>query len=763
MSSLPLTLRPLAVLALLFLTLTSTAQAQSNSEFTTWVGELRNVQPDPARIAQVSDLTLQRDEGSFHFASGTLHLLQPVRGRTVGAVFVGEGMFRVNAPIPVEQAQIRRLLGTVGVEQPFRTAVLFFTDLTEQELTGSLAFGAGAPAPDAGREVIEALKYLSDAGGWIAEDFATPMVNQIPGFFYAHVAQDRGDPLMFVVNPTDFEEVGLLRRMAGGGDRREVIASFHRRAEYETGTSLPQEALDLVRVDGYDVEAWIENDLDFRARALVRLTPLAEHRWIPFTLHPALHVDSVRWSDGKEVLAHRAGASGTLWIDLDSAPEGPMELTMTYQGEILAQERGLWVAVADHHSWLPLYQYGRLIPYRVTFHTAERLRVASLGTRVSETRADGVVTTVWETPPLRGMTFNVGRFEEHRPEDPGRTLLVQVDEGAHRRLGTMADDANMMLLQQDDMAAAVADDVTRAFRFFDAVYGEAPVRDFIASEIPYSHGEAFEGLVLLSWATFQNTSSQGFDEMFRAHEVAHQWWGIGVRPATYRDQWLGEGFSEFSGLWYAARVQGDVEMYMKRLRETREAIIKRGPDVAPISLGPRVANAENPRDHQLIIYEKGAWVLHMLRSMLMDHESGSDALFDRIIKAFYSERFGRAANTEHFRAIVERELGSDMGWFFDQWVHGSAIPKYTFAYQLEDRPNGAVKARIRVRQEGVPDDFRMIVPIQLDFGSAGTAIVRVDVNGPLTEQDLPLLPQRPQTVQLNPAEAVLAEVETEDW
>ena len=35
-------------------------------------------------------------------------------------------------------------------------------------------------------------------------------------------------------------------------------------------------------------------------------------------------------------------------------------------------------------------------------------------------------------------------------------------------------------------------------------------------------------MVHLSWATFQQTSTQGEDEVFRAHEVAHQWWGMGV-------------------------------------------------------------------------------------------------------------------------------------------------------------------------------------------------------------------------------------------
>ena len=67
---------------------------------------------------------------------------------------------------------------------------------------------------------------------------------------------------------------------------------------------------------------------------------------------------------------------------------------------------------------------------------------------------------------------------------------------------------------------------------------------------------------------------------------------------------------------------------------------------------------------------------------------------------------------------------------------------------------------VRVRQEHVPEDFQMVVPILLDFGDAGTAVVKVLVRGPLTEAELPLLPMKPSKVEFNPFEAVLAETKT---
>ena len=78
-------------------------------------------------------------------------------------------------------------------------------------------------------------------------------------------------------------------------------------------------------------------------------------------------------------------------------------------------------------------------------------------------------------------------------------------------------------------------------------------------------------MVHLSWVTFQQTDQQGEDEVFRAHEVAHQWWGVGVDFTSYHDQWLSEGFSDFSGLWYLQTVRKDNDKYFGMLRRWRTA------------------------------------------------------------------------------------------------------------------------------------------------------------------------------------------------
>ena len=216
-------------------------------------------------------------------------------------------------------------------------------------------------------------------------------------------------------------------------------------------------------------------------------------------------------------------------------------------------------------------------------------------------------------------------------------------------------------------------------------------------------------------------------------------------------------------LWPALFEVTSQALFVDRLKETREAILKRRDEAAPISLGTRVGDSENPGDYQIIVYQKGAWVLHMLRNLFVDLDTGSEEGFVRLMNDFYMTYFGQTATTEQFQAKVEEYAGVDMSWFFNQWVHGSSIPTYHFSYNVEELESGEFKATVRVRQEDVPDDFQMLVPVLIDFGQQGSAMVRINVHGAVTEEELPILPMRPEKIELNPAEAVLAETRTERW
>jgi aminopeptidase N len=320
-------------------------------------------------------------------------------------------------------------------------------------------------------------------------------------------------------------------------------------------------------------------------------------------------------------------------------------------------------------------------------------------------------------------------------------------------------------VQQSKMRERVGNDVVQSLRFFQEMYGPAPVKHFYATEIPYFHGEAFPGMVHLSWTTFQNTSDDGSDELFRAHEVAHQWWGIGVDFTSYHDQWLSEGFSTFSGLWYMQAARKNNKKYFNMLEQWRTHILMRKEEPGPISLGYRVyaSRDEDENDYETIIYEKGAWVMHMLRVLMLDMKTMNEDRFTGMMRDFYRKYEGRRASTEDFRRMVEKHTNADMGWFFDQWVYSASVPTYRWAHRVEPAADGQYRVRLQVRQENVPPEFQAYVPVTVDLGKDRQARVRVKVKGPKTEIELPLMPEKPKDVKFNDLEGVLADVKTGGW
>ena len=162
----------------------------------------------------------------------------------------------------------------------------------------------------------------------------------------------------------------------------------------------------------------------------------------------------------------------------------------------------------------------------------------------ADTQGNTIVSKWVSEMPTNQVSFNIGDFKEFSVTDPRiPPVTVQINSEAHRLI-------NRYIPASRSAEQDVSVDVVNSLAFFTNVFGQPLFHSYYATEIPYFHGQAFPGMIHLSWYTFLGMSSKGEDESFRAHEMAHQWFGIGVEPAGERDAWLSEGFSEFAGMWY---------------------------------------------------------------------------------------------------------------------------------------------------------------------------------------------------------------------
>ncbi|HLT48464.1 MAG TPA: M1 family aminopeptidase [Rubricoccaceae bacterium] len=189
-------------------------------------------------------------------------------------------------------------------------------------------------------------------------------------------------------------------------------------------------------------------------------------------------------------------------------------------------------------------------------------------------------------------------------------------------------------------------------------------------------------------------------EALIAHEVAHQWFGNAVTETGWPHLWLSEGFATYLTDVYYERVYGRDAM-AERLRRERDAVLAmsaEAPDLpvldtltaAPLDL----LNANS--------YQKGAWVLHMLR-----REVGDDAFFEGLRRHYAAYR-GRNASTDDFRRTMEAVSGEDLRWFFDQWLRRADEPAVEARWGAS---SGQLTLTVRQTQEGPPFRFPLDVAI----------------------------------------------------
>jgi aminopeptidase N len=231
-----------------------------------------------------------------------------------------------------------------------------------------------------------------------------------------------------------------------------------------------------------------------------------------------------------------------------------------------------------------------------------------------------------------------------------------------------------------------------------------------------------------------------------AHETAHQWFGDAVTPATWADLWLSEGFANyFAGLFIEHEEGADAfHKYMQRQAETYLTYERRrrAPiyDTETVKLN-ELLNGNN--------YQKGAWVLHMLRAQL------GDAAFFAGLKRYYHAHAGATATTEDLRVALEQTSGQSLREFFARWVYASGHPRYelTWGWGRRARQGGRLTLTLTQTQADAP--FLTPVPIKIVAGNRAQQVTLRPVDR-MTVANYNFA-ERPTDVLLDPDETLLKE------
>jgi len=216
-------------------------------------------------------------------------------------------------------------------------------------------------------------------------------------------------------------------------------------------------------------------------------------------------------------------------------------------------------------------------------------------------------------------------------------------------------------------------------------------------------------------------AADGGWEWILVHELAHQWWGDLVTCASFHHIWLNEGFATYSeAIWQ--EVEGGAEAYHAAMAGDEY-------------WGGGTVYVEDPQTQEIfdygLSYQKGAYVLHMLR-----HVVGDSAFFDALLA--YRDRFAYAsATTDGFRETVEGIAGFDLTWFFDEWIYGTYYPCYEYGWASV--PTGdAWTTQLRIEQVQTNTGFfTMPIDVRCTLSDGSTHAEVLWVEGPSVVAEIP--------------------------
>jgi len=746
----------------------------------------------------LENFVLQRDRVTITFTDGLVYLSPPIGGKVRSAVYIGSGKFQA-APPPVafEQDNVRRMLKADDVSSDFKTAVLRFTDDTASDFLKDGFLQGGAASERASHLAAEfGPRFLKETGVNMSARQLESILNQeAPGVFLIQMDGGKRGRFTYVLDPQtripvanfgiNAGEKGLIFAYDNDLFDNDVWMAFHANGDYAKGRAPYSDTYNVVDTEKYTMTLdllepkkilGLVSKLDLISRIDgLRVISFAvgerlsiyddERRKKQLYLHGAQLSDGTvliffqePWESGFSIVLPKALAAGQkLSLSLDLKGDFMMEseyVTGTYFPR-------------NTETWYPRHGYLGRSQFDISMIHRKKDRVVSIGEFIKEGPAPGtngdVLTEFRMEQPVALATFAVGPYEIHKDvakDEIGKQLPIE--------FYSMPGDR--MAIKEDFVLAEMSNSV----RFFSKMFGAYPYPLFRGVYHPFNFGQGFATTIMIPKADNANK----FTFSFIAHETSHQWWGDMVLWRSYRDQWLSEGFAEYSGMLYVQlRDQSSSE---KELIERARYELKMPPrtltgighgklaDVGPLVMGHRVENRETRGAYTALTYEKGSLVLRMMHFLFTNPDTGDGKPFFDLMSDFVKRYQGSTATTEQFFALANEHVKStslaqkygykDLNWFYRQWVTETYLPSYELSYHIENGSTAGIMLKGEVVQTGLPESeaWFMPLPLVIHFHGGRSARVTVAAYGGHAPVNLKL-PEPPEKVELDPELWVLSD------
>ncbi|MGA2213767.1 MAG: M1 family aminopeptidase [Bryobacteraceae bacterium] len=732
--------------------------------------QVEHISLDAEECYRVLDLDFAKEDLKIYLSSGYLIFSRPIGSARLGAIFVtsaeaGDADLLLMPPTRSERSSLAKFTNSPTLEEHFKVAAFIFTDGTGDQLLAQLKSNpAVKKSPDMGGLIAD--RWNSVLANLVAS-FETRVVfdilsdHQDSGLFYMAVSGDKLHNFDVLYDPAAQDQI-LVGKLADRDHRLyfDTWTNFQARS-FRNGA---QPRVAGVVLDNLRIEAAIAPDLSMQAvtRGTLRFQD-DDHRprsVVPFSLTPDMKITAAsidghpvevfdRESMRSDLISNREDRQFLLVSESGLDPSTPHEIEIQHAGAVIHNAGNDIYYVGSRGTWYPRTG-GDQASYDLTFRYPKALSVAATG-KLLEDRTDGDwrVTRFKTDTPVRFAGFNLGDFQSVALERNGYSINLYANRRLERALApkptplAMTDPLSPSYQRQRNPADGFAPateapdpaprmenltrDVVDTIDFMTEEFGPTPIRNLAITPIPGGFGQGFPGLVYLSTLAYLDPGQRPpqlrdrgqetfFSYLLEAHEVAHQWWGNMVVPASYHDDWLIESLANYSALLLLERKKGSKALDAV-LDEYRNHLLSKTSTGAslesagPIVWGYRLESSLAPDAWRTVTYEKGTWIIHMLRRRLGDEK------FLSLLRDICSHH--PSIGTDQFRQLASQYAPAshdpDLKVFFDNWVYGTGIPAVKLSYSWNAvKLSGTLSGTLA--QRDVDGSFAAFVPVEVQSG-----------------------------------------------
>jgi hypothetical protein len=677
----------------------------------------------PDGAVSLRNVELDMGPAIFEVQRGILFPGEPIAGRTVELVFIGQARFHLDAPDPIEAGQLELFTGERSLEAPVEEAVLV---LANQEAVAELL--RRPPPREIRGELLERAEGIHRR--WL--DRAERRGAGIESAIFKLLVGDQAFQQYFALWCHSFELGDFVYQLDPEEQEQVTLASFRPleltnwermrlrhelRVQQRKGRWLDLRVQDLGSWDVWLSTAWkpsmgpplpgnvgFESEhyeldvklerrsLELRGRARLSLTAESDgRRIVRLELMRDLAVSDVEDGRGRDLFFFRSGDEIAVLLPEPSTAGERLTLDVTYGGRALEWVRGKTHNLKDTSLWYPHCGTVDRATYDVTLRWPKKYDVVASG-RLEESGREG--RYLWERRRLDlpgiAFSFAVGSFivEHERSGDTDITLAFGRETRARN---------------EPQLRAQMLETVSNALAFYESAFGEYPLDEITLVTVPRDFSQSYPGFVTLADSMVKYPNPLGASATWTrnttiAHELAHQWWGNKVGWWSYRDQWLSEGMANYSALLYDSKVTGEDDRLAVMSAGWRNSLSKTTIEgrtiesLGPIVLGSRLNSTRARNGYRTIVYRKGAVVLAMLARAV-----GEDQ-FLQMLRSLADAAQHRVVTTEMFIKALERMSGRDLEGFSRQYVYGTGIPEVYYGYDLQPIESGgwAVQGEARL-------------------------------------------------------------------